>query len=189
MNKKIEQYYMLIYKVMNDLHCNKEEEQQDELFFHGLMGLYNGIKTYNPNSSAKEMTYYYVCIRNAITCKFKHNTSHSRNKIQIISLETPVFESLTIKDIIKSDLDLEQEIIKQEQLQCIYKVLNKAKNTRFKQYILDYYGIGRQPLKIYQIALKYGVDQHNVGSSIKQGIKRLKKKVKREYEKSKKNNI
>ena len=188
MNEKIEQYYMLIYKVMNDLHCCREEEQQDTLFFHGLMGLYNGIKTYKPGT-CKEMTYYYVCIKNAITCKFKYNSCHLRDKTKEVSLETPIFEGMTLKDILQSDLDLEEEIIKQEQLNCIYKVLNKAKNTRFKQYILDYYGIGREQLNIKQIALKYGVQRHNVRSSIKQGIKRLKKKVKKEYEKNKKNNI
>lgn len=189
MNEKIEQYYKLVYKVMKDLHCDRDDEKQDDYFFHGLMGLYNGIKTYNPGSSAKEITYYYVCIKNAITVKFKSNSYKKRNTFQEVSLETPIFESLTLKDILQSDLDLEQELIKKEQIECIYKVLNKMKNTCYKKYILDYYGINRPPLKTYQMALKYGVSHQNISQGLKNGLKRLKKKVKREYEKSKKNNI
>lgn len=186
MNEKIEQYYKLIYKVMNDLHCNREEEKQDDYFFHGLMGLYNGVKSYKPETKVKETIYYYVCIKNAIIVKFHSNSARKKTAIQEVSLETPICDSLTLKDILQSDLDLEEELIKQEQLECIYKVLNKMENTRYKQYIIDYYGIYNEPLNSYQIALKYGVSHQNISQSLKNGLKRLKKKVKREYEKSKK---
>lgn len=186
MKDKVEQYYKLIYKVMSDLHCDKDEEKQDDYFFQGLMGLYNGIKTYNPDSSTKEMTYYYVCIKNAIIVKFHSNSAIKKTAIQEISIETPIHDGLILKDILKSNLDLDRELIKQEQLEAICNVLNKTKNSSFKNYLCDFYGIGCSRLKLKEIAQKYGVSVHNVSASLRQGIKSFKKKVMKEYERKNK---
>lgn len=190
MNEKILQYYDLIYKVMNDLHCRRDDETQDEMFFEGLMGLYRGIKTYKNETNTKELTYYYICIRNAIIVKFNYNTRAKRDKINTISIETPIYKGLTIADVIKDDVNLEKDLIETEQLELILKVLKESRNARFKQYICDYYGINTKKLRVKEIALKYGVTEHNVISSVRQGVQRLKKKVEKEYEKqNKKNNI
>ena len=188
MNDKIMQYYRLIYRVMIDLHCSQDDEVQDEMFFEGLMGLYNGIRTYDVDGEASETTYYYVCIRNAITNKFRSNSYEKRNINKIISLETKLYGDVSIEETLCSNLDIEYELIKEEQLNCICKVLNKTRNSRFKQYFCDFYGIGMPRLKLKEIAQKYGVSTHNVGASLRQGIGRLKKKVKKEYEKNKNDN-
>lgn len=190
MNEKILQYYDLIYKVMNDLHCKTDEETQDEMFFEGLMGLYRGIETYKNEGNAKELTYYYICIRNAITTRFNYNSRTKRDIVNTISLETPIYGGLVIADIIKDNMNLDKDIIKKEQLECIYKALEDMKDTQYKKYICDYYGINGEPLKTYQLAEKYGVSHQNISQSMKRGLKILKKKVKKEYEKqNKKNNI
>lgn len=186
MNDKILQYYNLIFKVMNDLHCRSDDETQDEMFFEGLMGLYRGIETYKNEGNAKELTYYYICIRNAITTRFNYNTRTKRDIVNTVSLETPIRGNMIIADILKDDMDLEQDIIKKEQLECVYTELNKMKNSRFKKYICEYYGIGTPKKKLPEIASKYGVSAHNVSASLRQGIERLKKKVEKEYEKQNK---
>jgi len=188
MNDKILEHINLIYKVMNDLHCKTDEETQDEMFFEGLMGLINGIKTFTPDKNTKESTYYYVCIRNSITFKFMYNSRHIRNNKGDISLDKPIFETLKIEDIIASDIDLEKDIIQKEKLDLIYKVIDKAKNTRFKTYLCEYYGINQPSLKIKEIALKHHVQTSNVSQSIRQGLKVIRKKVKKEYEKENKKN-
>lgn len=186
MNDKILQYYNLIFKVMNDLHCRSDDETQDEMFFEGLMGLYNGISTYKADSETSELTYYYICIRNSIICKFNYNTRTKRDTINTISLETPIRGEMIIADILRDDMDLERDIIKKEQLEYIYREINKTKNSRFKRYLYDYYGIGTPKKKLPEIASKYGVSAHNVSASLRQGIERLKKKVEKEYEKQNK---
>lgn len=187
MNDKILEHINLIYKVMNDLHCKTDEETQDEMFFEGLIGLDRAMKTYKEGST-KRLTYYYICIRNAITTKFNYNTRTKRDIINTISLETPIFDDIVIADMVKDNTNLDADLIKKEQLECIYKVLEEMKDTQYKKYICDYYGINCEPLKSTQLAKKYGVSHQNISQSINQGLKILKKKVKKEYEKENKKN-
>lgn len=187
MNEKILQYTKLIYKVMNDLHCGKDEETQDEMFFAGLMGLYNGIKTYDKTKYTKEQTYYYACIKNAILTQFYHNTRAIRDKIYTISLDETIYGQTELKDIIASDIDIEQKIIEQEQWNILIEILGELKDTKWKTYICEFYGMGLPQLTIKEMSKKYGVSAHAIQSSILQGIKRLKKEVKKKYE-NKKNN-
>lgn len=187
MNNKILEYYKIIYKVMNDLHCSLDEEMQDEMFYEGLIGLYNGIKTFNKERNTKESTYYYVCIKNAILRKYHFNTRPRRDRINTISLDETIYGQSELKDTIASDIDIEQEIIKQEQWDVLVNTLNHLKDTKWKTYICEFYGIGLPQLTIKEMSKKYGISAHAIQSSILQGIKRLKKKVKKEYE-NKKNN-
>lgn len=182
MNKKIMEHYKLIYKVINNLKANRGNEIQNEYFFYGLMGLYNGIKTYDKTKGFKESTYYYNCIKNEI---MKYWVYKTRNKRDIqkneVSINTPISETHTIEDTLISDVDIEEDLIKKEQLELIYKTINEHKSTKFKQYICEFYGINQSPKKIKEIALKHGVAAHNVSASIKQGIKIIRKKVEKEY--------
>lgn len=188
-NEKIMKHYKLIYLIMNELHCNRNDE--DEYFFYGLMGLYKGIKSYNSTKGIKETTYYSRCIKNEILIRFNYKTREKRNiRKHEISISTPLSDTHTIEDILISNINIEEEIIKQEQLELIYKTLNEAKNSRFKQYLYEFYGINQPKKKLREIALKHGVSVHNVSISIKQGIKRIRKKVLEEYYgKNKKNKI
>ncbi len=184
MNETILKHYKLIYKVIRDLHCEYKDEE--EYFFYGLMGLYDGINTYD-NSKQKETTYYYKCIKHSILTYFRYKTCKKRDfKKNELSINTPINETHTIEDTLVSDYDLEEEIIKKEQLECIYKSLEEMKDTKCKKYICDYYGINCKPLKMPQMAKKYNVSAQNISQSIKQGIEVLKKKVEKEYEKKNK---
>ena len=185
MNEKIINNYKLIYVIMNELHCDKKDEE--EYFFYGLMGLYKGIKNYDATKEIKETTFYTRCIKNEILARFNYKTRKKRDiRRNEISINTPISKTHTIEDVLVSDVDIEKEIIKKEQLELLYKALNETKNTQYKQYILDFYGINRPKKKLCEIALKYDVDIHNVSMSIRQGIKYLRKKVKKEYEKESK---
>lgn len=179
-NEKIMKHYRLIYLIINELHCNRNDE--DEYFFYGLMGLYNGINTYNSTKGIKETTYYSRCIKNAIIMQFNYKSRAKRNnKKYEISINTPLSDTHTIEDILVSNINIEEEIIRKEQLELIYKTLNEARNSRFKQYLYEFYGINQPRKKLKEIALKHGVSEHNVGTSIKQGIERIRKKVLEEY--------
>lgn len=183
-NEKIMQHYKLIYLILKELHCNMNEE---EFFFYGLMGLYNGIATYDSTKGIKETTYFSRCIKNSILARFNYKTRKKRDIIKNeISINTPIDENHTIEDILVNDINVEEEIIKKEQLESIYKALESMRDTKYKKYICDYFGINCKPLKTYQMAKKYGVSHQNISQSIKQGIKKLRKKVLKEYERKNK---
>ena len=186
MNDKILKYQNLIYKVMNKLHCDLDEEAQDQLYFSGLMGLYNGIKTFDETRNVKELTYYYSCVKNSILTQYYHNSRKKRDKIRTYSIEELLYGEVRLQDTIASDIDIEAETIEREQWDLIIDTLNKTKNTLWKQYICEFYGIGQKQLNIKEMALKYGITPHAIQSSILQGIKRLRKKVLKEYERKNK---
>jgi len=168
--EKILKHLGLIYKVMNDIHCDKEN--QEDYYFAGLVGLINGIDNYNKDK-AKESTFYYYCIKYAIICEFKNK------KIKTISLNEPI-DNIELQDLIPSNIDIEQELIKREQLKAIYNAINKLKNSLNKTYFCEYYGINQEPKNIVQIALKHGI----TCAAVSRGIQRAKmniRKIIKEY--------
>ena len=181
MNETILKHYNLIYKVIRDLHCELKDEE--EYLFYGLMGLYNGIKTYD-STKQKESTYYYKCIKYSILSHFRYKTSKKRDvKKNELSINTPVNDTHTIEDTLVSDYNLEEEIIKKEQWDLIVKILTETKDTLWKTYICEFYGINQEPMTYKEIAKKHNINIHAVSSSIIQGVQKLKKKVIKEYEK------
>lgn len=181
MNEKIMNNYKLIYVIMDELHCDRKDEE--EYFYYGLMGLYKGIRTYNEQKS-KESTYYYTCIKNEILKRFMYNST----RVKEISLNAPINDEQTIESILVSNTNIEKELIekeeKEEQMQMILEVLNEWKDTKWKTYLCMYYGIGCEPKTIKQIAEHFGIKNHAVYSSIAQGIEKIKKKIEEKYEKN-----
>ena len=109
MNEKIINNYKLIYLIMNELHCDRKDEE--EYFFYGLMGLYNGIKNYDESKGIKETTYFTRCIKNSIIARFKYNSGKKRDiRKHEISINTPISKTHTIEDVLVSDVDIEKEM-------------------------------------------------------------------------------
>lgn len=178
-NKIIVENIGLIYKAMKDLHCNMEEEQKDEYFFTGLMGLYKGIKTYDASKGTKPSTYYYKCISTEIKVLFrtKKYKKHLYNKA--ISLNTIVGENLELADIIQSDYDIEEETIKKVMIEDVINAINKLKSKKYKQCLVEYYGINRSALSMPKIAQKYGITAQCVRQYIQRGLELLRKELKK----------
>lgn len=180
MNEKILKHYKLIYKAMNDLHCNYKDE--DDYFFNGLIGLYNAIETYNP-SKGIESTYYYTCIKNEIVKYFNYKSRNKRNiRKYEISINTPLSDTHTIEDTLVSDTDLENGLLKQERIEILHKAINKLKNKAYMTLLLEFYGINQEPMKIREIALKHHKQEHNVRRTIHRGLDNLRKIIEEEYE-------
>ena len=171
--EKILKHLGLIYKVMKDLHCDLAEKE--DYYFAGLVGLINGIDNYD-NTKSKEITFLYNCIKYSIIREFKFRASKKRNVIPV-SLNTVIDkESQTeLQDIIPSNMNIEQELIKCEQLKAIYNAIDKLKNSLNKTYFCEYYGINQEPKNIVQIALKYGI----TSAAVSRGIERAKNKIKK----------
>lgn len=173
--KEIEENIGLIWKVIQDLHCNlKDEEEREEYFFNGLLGLYDGVRTYDKTKGIKKTTYYYTCIKYKIIWWFK------KKPPKLLSLNTPIKEAELI-EFIPDKCNLEQEIIKKEQLEYIYKAINKLKNSQYKRVFMEYYGINQEPKKRKELALKYGVSINCICVQIKQAIKKIRKEIEKEY--------
>ena len=180
-NKIILDNLGLIYKAMIDLHCNTtDEEQRDEYFYAGLLGLYNAIDTFDETKNTKPSTYYYKCITNKIKQLFKHKTIQKNGELRDLSLNIQV-RGVDLEDLIPSNNDLMSEVIKSETKEIIHKALNKLKNTKYKEYLQEYYGINREQLNMREMARKYGVSHQCIQQNVQTGLKRMRKIIEKEF--------
>jgi DNA-directed RNA polymerase specialized sigma subunit len=106
---------------------------------------------------------------------FLSRTRKKRDRLnQEISLSTPTnFGEL--QDIIPDTRRFENEVINKI---IVHEALDRLKNTKYKQFIIEYYGIDVPQLNIRELALKYGVSKQSVQQTIKWGLEVLRKEIK-----------
>lgn len=164
----------LITKAMKDMNCQLiNPDDFEDYYFSGLVGLIIASKTYD--DSKGKSTYLYKGIKKGIMFNFLSRTRKKRDRLnQEISLSTPTnFGEL--QDIIPDTRRFENEVINKI---IVHEALDRLKNTKYKQFIIEYYGIGVPQLNIRELALKYGVSKQSVQQTIKWGLEVLRKEIK-----------
>ena len=161
----------LIYKMMRKLNCGYTYEEREEYYFAGLIGLINASKTYDKEKS--NTSYLLKSIQNSIIHTFIQRSAIKRQG-KTISLNQEIGEEKELIDIIPDKYNLENEVIKKEQINQILNALNKLKNKQYKTFLKLYYGIGCKEQNICEISKKYGVSRQFVSKEIKTGIKKIK---------------
>lgn len=165
----------LIYVVLKRLELY---HKKDEYYDIGLVGLVKGAKSFDPNKGYTASTYLYKCIYNEIIMTFRKKTP------EILSLDTEIYTDeyghpLTLLDTIPSNIVIEEEIIKNEQLDLIYKEMTNL--SKKEQLVLNYsFGInGYEKLKQEDIGVVVGISQRNVCRIKNRAIKKIKLKLKK----------
>lgn len=78
-------------------------------------------------------------------------------------------------EFLRDSYNLEEDVITRL---TVRDALNKLKNKRYKQFIVEYYGIDCPALNTHELARKYGVSHQNVQQVIKWGLRLLRKEMK-----------
>ena len=153
----------LIYKVMKDLHCKtKNQEDFDEVFYYGLIGLIKGIDSQENDKS----TYLYICIRNSISQLFTRRTMQKRQGFEV-QLED-------IEEKIPSEINIEEEVILKDDIRRMLEALEKHK---YKNLIKENFGIGCEKKSIQEISKEYGISFQAVSKKRIAVLKWLKKEL------------
>lgn len=139
----------------------------DEIYDLGLIGLIKAVDNWDKHKGTFA-TYGYVCIRNEILYYMR------KQKIQTISLETPITNNLNLEDLIKDDYDFEDDIIKNDLLMRIKNNLDTLKQKE-KECIIRYY-FKKQTMT--NISNELNISQPQVTRLIQSAIKKLKLAVK-----------
>lgn len=175
--KKHEKLIYLVLKKKNLLH------EIDDLYDIGMIGLLNGINTYDKTKGYQESTYYSKCILNEIR---KHFYTQDRVKRKcpgvIISLDKPNEEgkenlSNTIPD---EKQNIEKIILKKEQEEVLYKALEKLPSEW--RFILEKrFGLYNQKeYKLSELADMFGVTKQAIGHKEKSALRKLKEILRKE---------
>lgn len=169
-------YHFLIYRVIKDLHCQiNSEEELEEYVFYGQVGLINAINNYNGEKNTS--TFFYKCIKNEIMVDFKRKNTNKRkiNYIYKNSLDGETLTDNTLYEMIPDEsINIEEEYIKKEQYISLYKSINMLKPI-YRDIICSYYGIYTERLTLEQIAKKYNITKQAINVKRQNAIKKLRK--------------
>lgn len=148
---------------------------REDIIQEGMIGLFKGIRDYNPDKSTSFKAFAEMCIQRQIITAVKTATRQKHNPLNTyVSLDKPVYDEdsdKTLMDIIANTRNTEPEtiIIGQEELGRIEdKILEMLSDLEWN--VLMSYVNGKS---YYEIA--YELDKHV--KSIDNALQRVKKKL------------
>lgn len=166
----------LIYYVLGKMNLY---EQREDYYDIGMIGLIKAAKTYVPNKGIVFSTYAVRCIKNEVLIEIRKEKSNKRKvNYNCVSLEQPVNgnddEKITIGDTLKSNIDIEKEMIRKEERELLYKSLSKLSDK--EQFVINhYYGLnGCEKLKQEELAKILNVQQGQISRIKNKSIQKLK---------------
>lgn len=126
---------------------NGNYERYEDYYSVGLIGATKAIKTYNKNNDVLLKTYAYKCIRNEILMYIG-----KKSLIADFYLDDTLIndsEPLYLKEILKSDVNIENEVIYDDLLNNIYENINTIftpSEYRILKTLIDYPNRSQQEL-------------------------------------------
>lgn len=150
----------------------------DEYYDVGLIGLVKGVKSYDNSKGYAISTYLVKCITTEVLAYQRKTTTKKRGGgIKDISIYTPINdEENELLDVIPSNENIEENIIKKEQLEMIYKEIFKLKE-RDRLIICSSYGVlGYEKLTQKEVSETTGVSQPQVSRITKKFIEDVRRK-------------
>lgn len=127
----------------------KNEDEYNDFYNDGLIGLINGVRTFDESKDLKLSTYLYVCISNSIKAGMHYNNSLKRKTDKrIISLNMYINEEQDeqlIDFIPDNKTNIEKEIIRKQQIEDIIYILEKCETYRNIAIFKLYYGLDGFP--------------------------------------------
>lgn len=165
----------LIYYVLKQIGLYSQHEEYYDL---GLIGLVRAAKTYDPNKGYKFSTYAAVSIKNMILRQVRINNAERRKSNRnTISLDRVMYRSekkeVVLEDLIASDYDLEEDVIKREQLAAVKKAittLTDKEKLMLKYYVFD-------DMTQIEMAKVMNISQAQISRTITKIINKIRKQV------------
>ncbi|MBS4535798.1 sigma-70 family RNA polymerase sigma factor [Clostridium sp. D2Q-14] len=160
----IEKFRPLILSSMKRYYFNNQEFE--DLLQEGFEVIIKGIKDFDKKKGVKFPGYLKTILN-------FHYLNKLRNNKQMISLNMPIGEdeSITLLDTLESEIDIEEEYIKDEETNELYNSL-EVLTQRQKEIIILFYV---ERLKISEIAVKLGISYRTVINIKVQAIEKLRK--------------
>lgn len=148
----------------------------DKYYDVGMIGLVRGAKNYDKNKNIKPSTYLTRCIANEIFRTIRKE--HSSNRLileETISLSTPVHDNIYLEDVVSSDIDVYEEVEKQESIKELYEAMKSL--TDIERLILEYtFGLfGKEKLKQKDLGNAFNICQGSISRIKLRAIEKLRR--------------
>jgi len=164
-------------------YLSNKNNDLDDLFQIGCIGLTKAVNTYNIDKNIKLSTYCYKCIENEILMYIRK----TQKDVNIISLDEPVKnfdnESISFKDLMRDDeIDIEEDYIVKELYEKIREKIENL-NNRDKEIIKLYFGFYNGVIyKQEEIAKMLAISRVYVSVIIRELLKKLSNELKTELD-------
>lgn len=175
---EITRHIPLVKKAIKDMHCRYQDENEyEEYFSAGLLGLVKGAKTYD--GSVKVSTYLYACIKNEIAQVFTYNSRQKRYG-RVESLNRPLLDgderSGELQDTIASDENIENQFQERESYENLYRAINRLKPYK-RKLIIENYGIGCTRKTMRELAKENGRSRTAINNAIESARRQIKENL------------
>lgn len=175
MNEEVEKNLPLVSYILNKYFHRWDED----MFQIGCIGLLKAVRTYDASKNVAKSTYYTKCIKNEIDCINRKNNMKKRicNKI---SLSSNIAENIELQDILPSSYSIEEELIKKETLELLYKMVDELSSLDKTILILSFGLFNSEKKTQEEISKIIGVSQASISRRIKKILIKLKGKMNNE---------
>lgn len=163
----------LIKKVIKDmhLHWNTEDEWQN-YYDDGLIGLINGVRSYDEKKGIMLSTYLYACIKrqivNGIVKSFYDKRRLNKEQMYRLDKELTNDSDTTYLDLVKDkNVNIEQEVENKLMYEEIIKALDYIEPKYYVDMFCKFYGVnGYEKMSLEAIGKEYGCKKQNVFDKI-----------------------
>lgn len=166
----------LIYTAAKRLNVYK---RLDEFYSIGMIGLVKGAKNYDEKLGFKLSTYLYKCIYNEMLMEIRNITSGKRIPEYVVtSISVPVEDNLTLEDMLADTTNIEELIVKKEEISILYKEISKL--SKQEQMIINLsFGVnGYKKMKLKAISKMLNISQSYVSRVKERALKKLRRAMK-----------
>ena len=166
----------LIYKVLKNMnYVAKDEEDFEEAYYCGLVGLIKASKTYDEAKS--KSSYLYQCIKSEISNLYKRRTRKKYIQPFMISLQDSTLTDILYENILASDEDIEKNYRLKETINEMLDLLNKYPNQKHREIIKLNFGIQCEKESLREISNRYGVTYQAIGDIRKRVLNKLNREL------------
>lgn len=148
----------------------------DKYYDVGMIGLVKGAKKYDKNKNLKPSSFLTRCIANEILCTIRReNCSNRLNLESTISLSTPVHDNIYLEDVMSSDVDVYEEVEKQDSIDELYEAMESL--TDIERLVLEYtFGLfGKEKLKQKDLGNAFNICQGSISRIKLRAIEKLRR--------------
>ena len=171
----------LIYYILGKLNLY---HKRDEYFDIGMIGLVKAAKNFEPDKNYLFSTYAGSCIYKELLRYIRGEKSLKRKvNNNAISLNKIIYDNgentISLEDTLISDFNIEEEILKKEEIEDLHIALSKLKLLELK--VLEYtFGLnGAEELTQQELSKKYNLSQAQISRIKNKAIKKLREELKK----------